>query len=99
MENMEQQDRANRSVVVFNDTQERTQDVIVEVIGDQSMTDRRSVGGSQFALKRKNSEVSMGGSVYKRASMVGPAPPKLSRSVLGGSFFKKDPGLKRQGSC
>ena len=64
------------------------------------MTERRSAGGSQFALKRKNSEASIGSrSVYKRASMVGPAPPKLSRSVLGGSFFKKDPGLKRQGSC
>ena len=95
MENMEHQDRANRSVVVFNDGNE-PQEQEQEVMGDQSMTDRRSAGGSQFALKRKNSEASMGSrSVYKRASMVGPAPPKLSRSVLGGSFFKKDPGLKR----
>ena len=49
-------------------------------------------GESLFSFRRKDS-IAAGGqsrSVYKRASFVGQTPSKGSRSVLGGSFFKKE---------
>ena len=49
-------------------------------------------GESLFSLRRKDSIAGRGQStsVYKRASFVGTNPNKASRSVLGGSFFKKE---------